>query len=293
MIGVDLGGTKILAGVLDAAGDVLAREEVPTPTVSQEALLEGIAQAVAAVWRADVAAIGVGVPSVVDPRTGVSLGSINIPLAGVSVAAFLADRFGVRAVVDNDASAAALGEWRLGAGRGEEDLVMLTLGTGVGGGVVLGGRLAQGWIELGHVVVAADGPPCQGACTGRGHLEAVASGSAADRAAEALWGPGATSERLVARARDGDPDALAAVTQIGRLLGAGIGSLVNVFGIRLFVIGGGFGSAAADLLFGPALEIARREALGPGRDVRIVAAELGPDAGLVGAGFLALGALGS
>jgi len=293
VIGVDLGGTKILAGVLDAAGDVLAREEVPTPTVSQEALLEGIAQAVAAVWRADVAAIGVGVPSVVDPRTGVSLGSINIPLAGVSVAAFLADRFGVRAVVDNDASAAALGEWRLGAGRGEEDLVMLTLGTGVGGGVVLGGRLAQGWIELGHVVVAADGPPCQGACTGRGHLEAVASGSAADRAAEALWGPGATSERLVARARDGDPDALAAVTQIGRLLGAGIGSLVNVFGIRLFVIGGGFGSAAADLLFGPALEIARREALGPGRDVRIVAAELGPDAGLVGAGFLALGALGS
>jgi glucokinase len=290
VIGVDVGGTKILAGVLDPSGLVHARHEVPTPTASQDALLEGLAEAVAAVFDGGVEALGFGVPSVVDPGTGVSLGSINIPLAGVSVANVMAGRFGVPAAVENDASAAALGEWRVGAGGGE-DLVMLTLGTGVGGGIVQGGRLVRGWTELGHLVVRADGPPCQGACTGRGHLEALASGSAADRAAEELWGPGATAEQLVDRARAGDAAAVAALAAIGRLLGAAIGSLVNVFGIQLFVVGGGFGSAAADFLFPPALEAARRESLAPGRGVRLQAAELGADAGLVGAGFVALGAL--
>ena len=98
---------------------------------------------------------------------------------------------------------------------------MLTLGTGVGGGVVLDGALYRGWAELGHVVVVADGPPCQGTCTGRGHLEAVASGNAADRAADALWGEGATAELLVDRAEAGDEAALEALTAIGHLLGAG------------------------------------------------------------------------
>ncbi|HWG56729.1 MAG TPA: ROK family protein, partial [Gaiellaceae bacterium] len=157
--------------------------------------------------------------------------------------------------------------------------------------IVLGGRLARGWGELGHMVVVADGPPCQGACNGRGHLEAVASGNAADRAAAELWGEGANAEQLVAQARDGDPRALEALERLGRLLGAAVGTLVNVFGIQLFVIGGGFGSAAANFLFAPALEVARREALEPGRGVRIVRAELGADAGLVGAAFVAFTAL--
>ena len=292
MIGVDLGGTKILAGLLDAAGTVLARHEVATPTASQEALLQGLEDAVAALFGPGIAALGFGVPSVVDPATGVSLGSINIPLEGVSVAAVLGQRFGVPAAVENDASAAALGEWRFGAGRGGDDLVLLTLGTGVGGGVVLGGRPARGWMELGHVVVAAGGPSCQGACTGHGHLETLVSGTAADREAERLWGPGATSEQLVARARTGDAEAVAALAAMGRLLGAAIGSLVNVFGVGLVVVGGGFGLAAADFLLGPAVEAARREALAPGRRVRVVPAALGEDAGLVGAGLLALGALG-
>jgi glucokinase len=291
VIGVDLGGTKILAGVVDRSGHVQARHEVPTPTESQDALLEGVAAAVEAVRDEGVVALGFGVPSVVDPRTGVSLGSINIPLEGVSVASVLGARFGLPAAVDNDAGVAALAEWRLGAGRGEEDLVMLTLGTGVGGGVVLGGRLARGWSELGHVVVLADGPPCQGACTGRGHLEALVSGSAADRAAEELWGPGSTAEQLVERAAGGDEAARASLRRIGHLLGAGVGSLVNVFGIRLFLVGGGFGLAAADFLLGSAVEAARREALAPGRDVRLESARLGGDAGLVGAGLLAFAAL--
>lgn len=292
VIGVDLGGTKILAGLVERDGTVGETNEVPTPTESQEALLAGLEAAVAGLFSDEVAALGFGVPSVVDPATGVSLGSINIPLEGVSVAAALGERFGVPARVENDASAAALGEWQAGTGRGVDDLIMLTLGTGVGGGVVLDGQLFRGWAELGHIVVVADGPPCQGACTGRGHLEAVASGNAADRAAQALWGPGGTAEQLVERTRAGDAGALGALREIGRLLGAGIGSLVNIFGVELVVVGGGFGIAAASFLFEPALEVARREALAPARDgLRIVSAELGEDAGLVGAGFVAFAAL--
>jgi glucokinase len=170
---------------------------------------------------------------------------------------------------------------------------MLTLGTGVGGGVINSGALYRGWAELGHTVVVADGPPCQGNCTGRGHLEAVASGNAADRAAEKLWGPGATAEILVGRANEGDAEALEALSDIAHLLGAGIGSFVNTFGVQLIIVGGGFGLAAAEFLFTAALDVARREALEPARaGLRIVPAELGKDAGLVGAGLLALEALG-
>lgn len=292
VIAVDLGGTKILAGLLDRNGTVHRRCELPTPTGSQEALLRRIEEAVAQVFAEGVGAIGCGIPSVLDRRTGVSLDSTNIPLAGASLGERLIARFGVPAGVENDANAAALAEWKRGAGVGVDDLILLTLGTGVGGGVVLDGSLFRGWAELGHTLVVADGPPCQGTCTGRGHLEAVASGNAADRAAEALWGPGSTAEQLVQRAGGGDGAALEALAAIGRLLGAGIGSLVNVFGAELVIVGGGFGSAAAEFLFEPALEVARREALPPARKgLRIVEAALGPDAGLIGAGLVALAAL--
>ncbi len=292
VIGVDLGGTKILAGRLDLDGRVLEQLEVPTPTGSQEALLAALDEAVEAVRSDGVAAIGCGVPSVLDRRSGHALGSTNIPLEGVPLAARLSDRFGVPAVVENDANVAALAEWRLGGGVEVDDLVLLTLGTGVGGGLVLGGELYRGWAELGHVVVDADGPPCQGTCTGHGHLEALVSGTAADRAAAGLWGEGATSEQLVARALDGDAAAVEALTGIGRLLGAAIGSLVNVFAPDVVIVGGGFGTAAAELLLGPALETAEREAL-PQASVRIVPAALGAEAGLIGAGLLAAAALGS
>ena len=292
VIGVDLGGTKILAGLLDRDGTVHERCETRTPTGSQEELLAGIEAAVAQVFADGAGAIGCGIPSVLDYRTGVALDSTNIPLAGVALGARLSARFGVPVGVENDGNAAALAEWKQGAGAGVDQLVVLTLGTGVGGGVVLDGALLRGWLELGHTVVVADGPPCQGSCTGRGHLEAVASGNAADRAAEALWGPGSTAEHLVERAGAGDAGALEALASIGRLLGAGIGSFVNAFGAELVIVGGGFGSAAAAFLFEPALEVARREALPPARkELRIVKAALGPDAGLIGAGLVAFAEL--
>lgn len=291
VIGVDLGGTKILAGAIDGDGRVLERHEVPTPTGSQQDLIDAIAETIEPLVGPEIAALGFGVPSILDSG-GRSLGSNNIPLEDVSVAKVLGERFGLPARVDNDGNVAALGEWKLGAGRGATDLVTLTLGTGVGGGLVLDGELYRGWAELGHVVVIADGPPCQGNCTGRGHLEAVASGNAADRAAEKLWGPGATAELLVGRAGEGDADALEALSGMGHLLGAAIGSFVNAFGLALAVVGGGFGLAAAEYLFPAALDVARREAQEPARaGLRIVSAELGEDAGLIGAGLLALEAV--
>src|SRR5205085_6198687 len=203
-------------------------------------------------------------------------------------------RFGVPTGIENDANAAALAEWTLGAGRGSSDMIMLTLGTGVGGGVISGGRLFRGWAELGHVVIEFDGPACFGACTGRGHVESLVSGSAATRVAQDLLGTMADAHDLVARARTGDGRAVQALRQIGRYLGAAIGSFVNVFDAELIVIGGGFGAAAGDLLLGPAAEIVAREVLAPARGrVRIVPAELGPEAGLIGAGLIAFEALGS
>jgi glucokinase len=289
VIGVDVGGTKILAGVLDGGGAVLERHEVPTPTGSQDELIEGLLAAAETLLDERVAAVGYGLPSRIDQRTGTVVFSTNIPLNGVPFRERAAERLGVPAAIDNDGNVAALAEWRLGAGRGTRDLLVLTLGTGIGGGLIIDGRPYRGWAELGHVVVQADGPPCQGSCTGRGHLEAVASGSAADRAAERLWGDAAGAEQLVERARSGDAQAVDALAELGRLLGAGIGSLVNVFNPELVVLGGGFGSGADELLLGPALEVARREALAPaGERLRIVEAQLGEEAGLVGAGLLAL-----
>lgn len=290
VIGVDLGGTKIAAAAVGPGGELHGRVEVPTPVESQAALLEAIAEAIgeAAAGR-PFAAIGFGIPSVLDRRRGVVVGSNNIPLGDVRLGHDLAERYGVPVVVENDGNVAALAEWRLGAGRDVQSLVMLTLGTGVGGGVILDSGLYRGWAELGHVVVVADGPPCQGACTGRGHLEALVSGNAADRAAEKLWGEGATAELLVGRAEEGDADALEALSQLGHLLGIGVGSIVNVFAPELVVVGGGFGVAAFDLIAPSALDVARREALEPASSrLRLVPAELGPDAGLVGAGLLAL-----
>jgi glucokinase len=174
-------------------------------------------------------------------------------------------------------------------------MIMLTLGTGVGGGLILDGKPYRGWVgagaEIGHMVLEYGGEPCSGNCTGHGHFEQVASGRAADRKAVELLGPDATGRELVGAAREGNQEALEAVREIGRKLGAALGSLVNIFNPELIVIGGGF-SQARDLFLEPALETMKVEALPPGRDlVRVVPALLGPDAGLVGAGFVGFEAL--
>ena len=292
VIGVDLGGTKILAGVVDRAGTIGATKEVATPTDTQESVLHAIEAVIEEIMAAGVAGIGFGVPMNLDRRTGRGLRATNLPLENVDLVQRFRDRFGVLVGVENDGNAAALAEWRLGAGRATSNLVMLTLGTGVGGGIILDGRLYRGWAELGHVVVVADGPPCQGNCHGHGHLEAVASGVAATRAAKALWGEGADAHRLVARAKEGDAEAVASLERIGGYVGAAIGSFVNIFDPEVVVIGGGFGAAAGDLVLGPALVSARREAIQPADELlTIVEAQLGDEAGLIGAALVAFEAL--
>ena len=276
---------------MDRDGGIAERCELPTPVSSQDDLLSGLDAAIAELMGDEVGAIGIGVPCPVDALTGVPEAAVNIPLAGFGLRDWLTSRYGVLAAVDNDANAAALAEWRFGAGRGSSAMIMLTLGTGVGGGLVVDGRPFSGWAELGHMVIDFDGPPCQGTCTGRGHLEAHCSGRAADRVAREVLGPEATAHDLVERAQAGDARAREALAGIGRRLGAAIGSLVNIVRAELVVVGGGF-AAAGELLFEPAREIVRREALEPLRDrVRIVPAQLGAAAGLVGAGLVAFDAL--
>lgn len=292
VIGVDVGGTKIRSGRIDRAGRVHARHELESPDTSEREVLEAFTAAVEAVLDDHVAALGFGVPSNLERRTDRILRSTNLPLDDLDLGGHARERFGLPVGVENDANAAALAEWKLGAGRGVSNLVMLTLGTGVGGGIVLDDRLYRGWAEIGHMVVDVDGPPCQGTCHGRGHLETLVSGTAADEAARELWGSGSDARELVRRARAGDADAGAAVERIADALGAAIGSLANLFDPELVVVGGGFGEGAADLLLSPAQEAARREAIAPAdRLLRVVVAELGEDAGLVGAGLVAFQAL--
>jgi glucokinase len=292
VIGVDLGGTKILAARVSRDGSVERRRERPTATGSQGELVAELEASVEELLGEEVAAIGFGVPSRVDQATGVARGSVNTPLHDFPLRDHMQQRFSLPVGIDNDANAAALAEWACGAGRGSDDMVMLTLGTGVGGGVVIGRRLYRGWAELGHVVIVYDGKPCQGTCTGRGHLESYCTGLAAGEAAEEAFGPGTDAHGLVRIAREGDESAIEILAAIGRLLGAGIGSFVNVFDPQIVVVGGGFGTAAGELLLGPAREIVRREALEPaGETVRLVSAELGTAAGVIGAGLIAYEAL--
>jgi glucokinase len=288
VIGVDLGGTKIAAGLVDGDGGVRERRERMTPTESQDALLEALEEAVAELLGADVAAVGIGVPSIIDRTTGRALGSVNIPLDDVDLDDRLRARFGLPVAIENDANAAAFAEWRFGAGQGASSMVMLTLGTGVGGGVVFGGQLLRGLAEFGHIVIEHDGRPCQGTCTGRGHLEAYVSGTAATAAARAAFGPAADAYRLVRLANEGDAQAIGILREIGERLGSGIGTLVNVFDPELVVIGGGF-AAAGDLILEPARAVVRREAIGPAKErVQVVRAELGTAAGIVGAALVGL-----
>jgi len=295
-IGVDLGGTKILAGVVARDGSVVRRHERPTPQDSQEHVLAELEAAVAELLDDSVEAVGFGAPSPIDQARGVVVRCVNMPLENAPLRDRMHERFGVPVGLDNDANAAAIGEWRAGAGRGEDDVVMLTLGTGVGGGVISGGRPFRGWngagAELGHVVIVHEGRPCQGACTGRGHLEAYVSGTAVTEAAREEFGPSADAHRLVRLANEGEAKAEELLAEVARYLGSGIGSFVNVFGPEAVILGGGFGVAAYDYLRGPAEEVTRREALEPMRStVRFAKAELGTAAGLIGAGFVGFEAL--
>lgn len=295
-IGVDLGGTKILAGVVARDGSVVRRHERRTPQDSQELVLAELEAAVAELLDDSIGTVGFGVPSPIDQAHGVVVRCVNLPLENAPLRDRMRRRFDLPVGLDNDANAAAIGEWRAGAARGEDDVLMLTLGTGVGGGVISGGRPFRGrngvGVELGHVVVVHGGRPCQGACTGRGHLEAYVSGNAATAVAREAFGPSADAHRLVRLANEGDPKAKELLEEIAGYLGSGIGSFVNVFAPQLVVLGGGFGVAAFDYLRRPAQDVARQEALEPMRSaLRLAKAELGTAAGLIGAAFVGFEAL--
>lgn len=289
MIGVDVGGTKILAGLVGRDGTVIAHREYPTPVETEEALLDGLEGAVREFLDERVVAVGFGIPSQIDQRHGIALGSVNIPLRGVPFRQKMTERLGLPIRMDNDANAAAIAEWAAGAGRGTNDMVMLTLGTGVGGGLILGGKPYRGWFgagaEIGHMVVVHDGVPCR--CGGHGHLESYASGKAADELAVEAFGPAADAHRLVRLAREGDALAIQILKGVGEHLGSGIASLVNIFNPELIVVGGGF-AAAGEFLFEPAQAVADREVLVSIRgSYRVVRAELGTSAGMIGAGMVA------
>jgi len=297
VIGVDVGGTKTLYAVVTHEGAIEARLERHTVVSSQDALLAELDDGVEELRTAhpDTSALGFGIPSRVDQRTGRAVASVNVPLTDVDFRDRMRERHGLPVEIDNDGNAAAIAEWRIGAARGASNVVMLTLGTGIGGGLILGGRPYRGatgsGAELGHIVIEFDGPLC--ACGGRGHLEAVASGKAAGQVAQKLYGPEASGQDLVRRAESGEDDAVEAMAAIGRRLGAAIATFVNIFEPEIVVIGGGFGRAS-ELMLGPARGVLARDGLAPGRDsLRIVEAQLGSDAGVIGAGMIAFEALDS
>jgi glucokinase len=308
VIGVDLGGSKLLAGAVDADYAIHHRTNRPALGLDQSELVEMVAHAVEGVRTAvggDVAAVGFGIPCTFDSRTGMAVQAVNLPLRDIQFADVMAERLDLPVVVDNDANCAVLAEARAGAAAGASDVALLTIGTGIGGGLVLGGEVYRGWIgggaEMGHMVVDMDGRPCQGNCPNWGCLESVASGSALVREASLAVarrpdtelgraleaGRELTGPMITELARAGDPVARGALEVVGRALGVGIANLVNIFNPEVVVIGGGV-SEAGELLLEPAREVMARRALAPGRDVvRVSAAAFGAEAGMVGAAIMA------
>lgn len=305
-VGIDIGGTKIAALRVSADGEIEASHVIPSPAKDQTAALPTIVAAATAVVEDGVAAIGVGMAGLVDARAGVLLWTPNLVWRNLPLADGLGEAFGLPVTVDNDATAAAWGESRLGASKGYDHSLFVGVGTGIGGGIVAGGRLLRGAHgfagEIGHVIVEPDGPPC--GCGNRGCWEQVASGLAIARAGRrAITGGLASSivhlaggephrvtgELVTDAARDGDAVAIAIVTEVARRLGEGIAGLVNVLDPEIVVVGGGVGESE-DLLLGPIREAYRGavEAAGVRPDVPIVPARLGNDAGAIGAALLAL-----
>src|SRR3954467_4531851 len=304
VIGADAGGTKLLAGVISQDLTIGHRVRRLWGGGDRAEVLETMVEAVRAAGSGT--AVGFGIPALMDFAAGLAVSSVHLPLDGLAFRDVMSERLGLPVFVDNDANLAALAEQRVGAAAGFSNVVMLTLGTGIGSGIVLGGRLFRGssgaGAEIGHMTIDEHGPPCQGTCPGRGCLEVFASGTAIGRDGtdagrrdpESALGRAVaqrgfvTGEEVTALAVVGDVAACSVMAAVGRSLGAGLASIVNIFEPEVIVIGGG-ASAAGDLLLDPAREVVLNRALRPSRDhVRIVPAALGEEAGMVGAGLFAL-----
>ncbi|HET8980321.1 MAG TPA: ROK family protein [Solirubrobacteraceae bacterium] len=307
-IGVDLGGTKLLAGAVDPRLGVHHRVHRAVTGLSQRALLDLAVEAVTEAREsagAEVAAVGFGLPALIDRMTGRVAAGVHTPLADVAFADVMAERLGIPVFVDNDGNASALAEHRAGAARGVDHALVLTLGTGIGGGLILNGELYRGFRggagELGHMEIDFDGPACTDNCPGRGCAELYVSGTALVREAQrvaserpdsalgrAVRGARAVAGPLVTElAHDGDPAAMEVVELLGMRLGIVITSLLNIFNPQMVVVGGGV-IAAGELLLEPARAVVAERTLPYARaGLRIVPAHFGVEAGMVGAAALA------
>ena len=307
-IGVDVGGTKIAGGLVDDAGAIVARTRRDTPSTDPAAILGDIV-AVVDELRTDgeVEAVGVGSAGFIDAGRSTVLFAPNLAWRDVPVRDQVAAATGLPVVVENDANAAAWGEFQFGAAEDVDDMVCVTVGTGIGGGVVVDGRLYRGAhgiaAELGHVRLVPDGHLC--GCGNRGCVEQYASGRALVREAKALAGSDSMfAERLLEladgnpelitgpmvtrAAQDGDEPSRELITDLGRWLGEALASFGAILDPAVFVIGGGV-SEAGDLLLAPAIAAYHRNLTGRGHrpEAEIRVATLGNDAGIIGAADLA------
>jgi glucokinase len=308
VIGVDLGGSKLLGGVIDEHLEVHARVLREVHGLKQAKIVETAVEAVSELRESvpDVDAIGFGIPCLIDQSTGVAVIAVNLDIENFRFRDAMEERLGLPVFMDNDGNVTTLVEQRFGAAKGASDVVGLTIGTGIGGGLVLNGRLYRGhWgagAELGHMVVDEDGPRCQGNCPNRGCLESVASGTAIGREGRVAAEDEPDSELGKALAADqeitgalvttlalgGDEVSRMVLGHIGRLLGVGLSNLSNIFNPEVIVVGGG-AMHAGDLLLEPAREELRARGLPPNRDqIQVVAAKFGPEAGMLGAAVMAL-----
>jgi glucokinase len=308
-IAVDLGGTQLRAALCTPDGTIHKRVREKTRAErGPDDVMARVCQAAEQVWPGEgpVRAIGMSAPGPLDPFEGVVIGAPNLPgWDRVPVRDILNERFDLPVLVGNDANLAALAEHRFGAGRGFDDMVYMTISTGIGGGIVLGGRLLLGHKglagEIGHMVVQRGGPLC--GCGNRGCLEAVASGTAIGRQAQTLAISGraeailavaggdvarVNSESVGIAAAQGDKVALKLLRQAGRHVGVGIVNLMHLFNPQRFVLGGGV-TQTGELLFKPIRRTVRRWAMSAlyWQETEIVLAELGDDVCLLGALALA------
>ena len=305
---MDLGGTKAVAAAVDSdlamrhrARREILRQDLPTLLATLTALVDEVRQGV----RGEVEGVGFGIPCLIDQERHLAASSVHLPIEGLAFADVMAERLGIPAFMDNDGNLALLAEHYAGAARGEQNAVMITLGTGIAGGVVIAGELYRGaqgaGAELGHMIVDADGPECGPGCPSRGCLEALCSGSALarDALAFARSAPDSRLGRALAQGReingplvtelafDGDPQATMLLTTLGEWLGIGIANVANIFNPDVVVVGGGV-MAAGELILGPARRVVVDRALAlPAAHLRVTPARFGADAGMLGAALFA------
>ena len=307
-IGVDVGGTKIAAARL-AGGELVDDAVEPTEASEPEGLIDELCRAISGILDDDVAAVGIGVPSVVEFATGRAKTSVNVPLEDAPIRDMLSERLGLPVFIDNDANLAALAEAHEGDELVVENLVMFTVGTGVGGGLVLGGRPYRGASgaagELGHTLIGMrveHGAPDAADFPQHGSLESVAAGTALDALAskaveehpdcylgrlKAERGQPISGHDVVDGAHEGDEIAIGLLELLGERLGIGIANAINTFDPDVVAIGGGV-SSAGDLLLEPATRVARSFTLpGVGDETDIRLSVHGTKAGVLGAALLA------